>query len=297
MGGNGEWLVVGPGLFGSLLSISRRNIWMKLNALKMKGVAIVLASSLAALPLSAGLIPGMPDLVWDPIQEGHMLTALAHDLQNIAILSRQLESMEYNLRAFPSRVKGTFKGYAPPFSRPVAGNLFGETALWADMAAHRLHAAHDVQNAWEESVPLKPSALWHNKLLSGDGRSRLADVEIADAAAINALQTNNLLRDQESVNESAILNLQASCLDADNNSEAMQANCASATGILNAQSVQTTNALLMSMTDIHLAQLKHRRDQEARRINHEAKMLDYQAKEQTNAVFSPDSMRRFQFQF
>src|SRR4051794_32301012 len=117
---------------------------MKLNRLKWKGVAIVLAGSIAAFPLSAGLIPGLPDLVWDPIQDGHMVSALAHDLQMISQLTQEVQVMQYNIRAFPSRVKGTFQGYTQPFYRPSTGNVFGETAAWANMAAGALHSSQEV---------------------------------------------------------------------------------------------------------------------------------------------------------
>jgi hypothetical protein len=271
---------------------------VKLNSLKCKGLAMVLVGSLAAFPLSAGLIPGLPDLVWDPIQDGHMVTALAHDLQMIAQLAQEVQMMQYNIRAFPSQVKGTFRGYTQPFYRPSTGNVFGETAAWANMAAGALYSTQEVRNAWEQSgVRLNPSPLLRNNLLNSTAVNRLANVEISDAAAINALQTVNAVRNQQSVNESAIRNLQSNCLNSSNDTQAMQANCASATGILNAQSAQTTNALLSSVVDLNAAQIKQRRDEEAKRINRESRVLEYQATERTNAVFSPDAMRRFKFQF
>ena len=262
---------------------------------KKQGAALVVAGALA-FPLSAGLIPGVPDLVWDPIQDGHMVQALAHDLQNIALLSQALQTMQYNMRAFPSRVKGTFAGYTQPFYHPTAGNLFGETASWANTVARGLHTYSEDKKAWDESgVPLNPTSLFANKLLNSNGLNRLAHVEISDAAGINAFQTVNAVRSQQSLNEAALQKLQQSCLAADNDTAAMQANCATASGLLNAQTGQTTNALLAAAVDVNTAQMKTERDREARRVNFESRVLEYQATEPTSVNLSPDSLRNFQF--
>jgi hypothetical protein len=271
---------------------------MKWNRSTIQGVALALVGTLAVFPLSAGLIPGVPDLVWDPIQDGHMVQALAHDVQNIAILSQALQTMQYNIRAFPSRVKGTFEGYAQPFYYPTAGNLFGETASWANTVARGLHTYADDKKAWDDSgVPLKPTSLFANKLLNSNGLNSLAHVEISDAAGINAFQTVNGVRSEEPLNEAAIQKLQESCLNANNDTAAMQANCTAASGILNAQTGQTTNALLAAGVDVNTTQLKTERDREARRLNFESRVLEYQATEPTSVDLSTDSLRNFQFNF
>jgi hypothetical protein len=271
---------------------------MKLNRTKIRGVALVLVGSLAAFPLSAGLIPGLPELVWDPIQDGHMIAALAHDAQMIAHLAQEVQVMQYNIRAFPSRVKGTFQGYAQPFYRPSTGNVFGETAAWANVAAHGLHTYEENRKAWEQSgIPLLPTSLFANKLLNSDGLNNLAHVEISDAAGINALQTVNSVRSQQPTNENAIKSLQQSCLDGANDTAAMQANCAAASGILNAQTGQATNALLAAVVDVSTAQLKTERDREARRVNSESRVREYQATEATSVKLDPDHWRNFNFNF
>lgn len=268
---------------------------MEWKSQRTKGIALILAG---CLPLSAGLIPGVPDIFWDPIQSGHMATALAHDLQMISHLAQEVQVMEYNIRAFPSAVKYKFQGYTQPFYRPMTGDIFGETAAWTSTAAGALHTYQAAQDAWKKTgVPLNPSPLLRNHLLNSSALNRLANVEISDAAGINALQTVNALRDQQPQNESAIQNLQTNCLAGTNDTQAMQANCTSAAGILNAQSSQATNALLSSLVDLNSAQLKQTRDQDATRINRESRVLEYEATEPTNAVLSTDSMRHFKFKF
>lgn len=271
---------------------------MQWNSYRIKGCALVLAGYAAAVPLTAGLIPGLPDLVWDPIQDGHMVTALAHDLQMISHLAQEVQVMQYNIRAFPAHVKGTFQGYAQPFYHPITSNVFGETAAWADMMADGLHTYQQAQEAWKKSsAPLNPSPLLENHLLNSSALNRLANVEISDAASINALQTVNAVRNQQTLNDAAIRSLQTNCLTSTNDTQAMQSNCASAAGILNAQSAQTTNALLSSVVDLSTAQAKQARDQEARRINRESKVLEYQATESTNAELSVEGIRHFKFSF
>jgi hypothetical protein len=259
-------------------------------ALAVGGAALLIPGA-----MTASLFDG---LVWDIPQELNSARQLLQEVQMVQQMVQQVQMMQYNIRAFPSHIKAGFQGFMQPFYRPATGNLFGETQGWADMMNNSRHTYSGVRQGWESAgVSLRPSSLFRNNLVNSNGLNSLANVEIADAAGVNAVQTVNTLRDQQPVNQAAIERLQASCLQTANDTEAMQSNCASATGILNAQAAQTTNALLSSVVDLNAAQTKEMRDREARRVNFESRTLEYQATESTGVSLSQRGWRNFRFQF
>lgn len=247
---------------------------------------IFLAGSSA---LIAGLIPGLPDIVWDPIQEGHMMSALAHDVENISVISRQLQMMETNAVSLPYSVRSRFQGFYQPFTRPSSmGNIFGETAIWAQAASGSLNTIEAAQGAWTHATPpiVASPLLASNQYRAAEVKSRLAGVEISDAAAVNAIQTVNGLRANSEVNGNAIRAYQSDCLAANNLTTAAQQNCASAGALLGVQSAQSTNALLASQIDLLLANVKRQRDDQAIRLNYESQVLNYRASESEVAPLS-----------
>ena len=245
--------------------------------------------------LMASLFDG---LVWDIPQELNSARQLVQEIQMVSNMIQQVQMMQYSIRAFPTRLKTSFQGFTQSFYRPNTGSLFGETADWANLMNTSSHSYGAVQNAWQKSgIAARPSSLFQNNLVNSTGLNSLAHTEIADAAGINAVQTVNAVRDQQALNERAIQQLQQSCLSEDNDTAAMQSNCATASGLLNAQTGQTTNALLTAVVDVATAQMKPMRDQEALRVNRESRSRDYLATEQTNGTLLSESMKNFKFQF
>lgn len=267
---------------------------MKLN---QKRTAILTAAVLLG-SVTALAIPGIPDLVIDLIQEANSGRQLIQDAQMLANLVQQAQMAKANMLAFPARLKTSFQGATQQLYRPSTGNLFGETGTLGSVISNANSSYGAVKSGWDSSgVVLHPTSLFQNHLVNSSGLNNLAHVEISDAAGINALQTVNSVRSQQPTNENAIKSLQQSCLDGTNDTAAMQANCAAASGILNAQTGQATNALLAAVVDVSTAQLKTERDREARRVNSESRVREYQATEATSVKLDPDHWRNFNFNF
>jgi hypothetical protein len=231
---------------------------MKLN---QKRTAILTAAVLLG-SVTALAIPGIPDLVIDLIQEANSGRQLIQDAQMLANLVQQAQMAKANMLAFPKHLKTSFQGATQQLYRPSTGNLFGETGTLGSVISNANSSYGAVKSGWDSSgVVLHPTSLFQNHLVNSSGLNNLAHVEISDAAA------------------------------------AMQANCAAASGILNAQTGQATNALLAAVVDVSTAQLKTERDREARRVNSESRVREYQATEATSVKLDPDHWRNFNFNF
>ena len=259
--------------------------------------ALVLGGIILLSPVC--LMAGFFDpFVIDILQEFNSGQQLIQETEMLLNLQQELSTMQYNIRAFPTRLKTSFQGFTQPFYRPNTGDLFGETGSWRDVMNNADPSYGTVKSGWESSgVSLRPSSLFQNSRINSTGLNSLSHVEVTDAAGINAVQTVNSIRSQQPTNEKAIQALQQNCLAGNNDTAAMQANCAAASGILAAQTGQATNALLAAAVDVNAAQAKTERDREARRVNFESRVLEYQATEPTGVDLSPDTSRNFQFIF
>ena len=236
--------------------------------------------------------------VIDVVQEWNSGQQLIQEAEMLLNIKQQVDTMRYNIQAFPTRLKTSFQGFTQQFYRPNTGNLFGETGSWRDVMSNSNSSYGAVKNGWESSgVSLNPTSLFQNHPVNSSGLNSLAHVEMTDAAGINAIETVNSIRSQQPTNEKAIQALQQNCLAGANDTAAMQANCATASGILAVQTGQATNALLAAAVDVNTAQMKTERDREARRVNFESRVLEYHATEPTSVDLSTDSLRNFQFNF
>lgn len=247
---------------------------------------VMLAGSFL-IPLRAGLIPGIPDLVIDPAaiakladQIVKMQTMINHQVALYNQMIAQYNMLKRNLEFFAN--KNAWKAYGVSLLNSSVINRYGETTGW---------------NAGVNSGGPAAAAAWAAASLSvrnGDFLSReilgtsshlasLAGVEVLDSAGPTSIATLAAVRQQQATNAAAINHLESTALSGapDDNTEIKQLNLLNAAQLQSMRMQQGATALNAELLQQVLISSMQQRNLHTSTLNNFTQTLTYVQTEKT----------------
>lgn len=210
-------------------------------------------------------------IVSDPTQEAHSLQQIQHEIQQLAILRNNLQTLmnEYNQVKASAQYftnKSAWVGMENRIQNSWTLNRYGETANWNAALVNGLGTG----TAWQgATIGLHPSPYFANFPANSPTLANLATVEIADGAEMAAMQTVANSRTSQAANYGALARWETSVADTTSgtNTEVEQLNLANAGLAINARAAQDETALLTTIAEQQIVANKKRRDAVADQIN------------------------------
>jgi hypothetical protein len=177
-------------------------------------------------------------------------------------------TMARNIRNMPQRYLASWS----PWRYASAPDVYGNTTPWTSAANSGALSA--VLNGYRRATialqTYNPSTLsTMPQAIQQELQSRYATVELRDGANENALETMGAIRANAVAATNAISNIQNDSLSNNPalNTEVSVLNKVNATGVLNLETAQDTNKLLVSLLEQQTIRAKQLRDAQAQAIN------------------------------
>lgn len=247
---------------------------------------VALAASFL-IPLRAGLIPGVPDLVIDPAaiakladQIVQMQTMISNQVALYNQVMTQYNMLKKNLEFFTS--KNAWKAYGVSLLNSTVTNRYGETVGWnAGVNSGGPAAAA----AWTvASLPIRSGDFLGREILGNSSHlASLAGVEVLDSAGPTAMATLAAVRQQQTTNAAAINHLESTALSGapDDNTEIKQLNLLNAAQLQSMRMQQGTAALHAELLQQVLISNMQQRNLHTSSLNNFTQTLTYVQTEKT----------------
>jgi hypothetical protein len=247
----------------------------------MNGVLILVALTLVfASPAKA--ILGLGDIVFDPSNYAQAVRSLIQLEQQYAQLiqiyqqtRQQYEQMVWMAKTVPVNMAARYKAPFSQWTGSTATNTYGTLGGWIGA----INNGSGVEAGYAQSIQkLMPygSALGD---IPPDQLERVkasyGDVELADGANLQTLQTIGRIRSNSAPLANAVQALEADSLSSDPamNTEVGVLNKISAANLIGLRNGQDTNNLLAALAEQHLIAAKRARDAETQAINEHVQFL------------------------
>lgn len=273
---------------------------MKSHRFRTIAAATIAVAGSFLIPLRAGLIPGIPDLVIDPAaiakladQIAKMQTMINNQVALYNQVTTQYNMLKKNLELFTS--KSTWKTYGVSLLNNTVTNRHGETAGW---------------NAGINTGGPASTAAWNVAVLaiqSGDFLARetlgvsshlaaLAGIEVLDSAGPNAMATLASIRQQQAANASAINQLESTVLSGapDDNTEIKQLNLLNAAQLQSMRMQQGVAAVQSELLQQVLISNMQQRNQHISALNNYTRTLHYVQTEKTGTGNVGDALMTYE---
>jgi len=239
--------------------------------LKKRSVVVIAGCLLLPGAVLAQIL-GLPSIVFDPSQSGHVITQIANEARQLQQLQQTYQQItaEYNQIVYNAtwmKTKWYWRGVATRMVNSNARSTFGETAAWNAAVT----ANQGVLGAWgAATAAVHPPGFWSTYPVGQSTMSaNLASIEIADGTSQAAMAAIGNSRANAALNDQALSQLEATSQDTGDgtNSEVQQLNLISGAAVLQGRQNQNQNALLTTVAEQQLLTNKTERDRLADSIN------------------------------
>lgn len=254
--------------------------------LAVSAISALFASSFL-IPLRAGLIPGIPDLVIDPAAIAKLADQIAKTeamISNQVSLYKQVlaqySMLKKNLEFFAS--KDSWKTTGLSILNSAVSNRHGETVGW-NIGVNTGGPAS--MAAWNVAVlPIGSGDFLARETLGFSPHlASLAGIEVLDNAGPNAMSTLAAIRQQQTANVTAINHLEDTILSGapDDNTEIKQLNLLNASQLQSMRMQQGMAAVHSELLQQILISNMHQRNQHISALNNYTRTLHYIQTEKT----------------
>lgn len=230
--------------------------------MKLKNFAIVCAAILASTVAARAFVPAMP--VIDVAAVAEAVTTNAHLIDKIRRFQRQYEHWLKQAQI----VEGVVTRYrtdSSAFKPFITSDTYLKAGVWIDAA----NSGNNARTGWQQATEIAVGYLGAigNVPPNQVGRRQrdYTSLELQDGAGIAALEAIGGVRRHGRQYERTIRSIEGDVLsdDEDAHTEAAQAQTANAIGVAQSRQLSSITQLLISNTEMQLAELKTRRDAHA----------------------------------
>jgi hypothetical protein len=253
---------------------NRMNKWT--SAKRRKVLLAMLAIPAVGL---AQLIPGLPQVVFDPTQSAHVIAEIAQIVQLYKTAVNTYDRLVYTATFFTN--KSSWKGIGMRVVNSETPSIFGETAGWTSAVSNGL----GVGEAWRQSTyGINPPSFYSVFPVGNSSISaNIASVNIADGASQAGMLSIGQSRLLQPLNDQALSNLEQASqgVTEDTNSEVQQLNLITSGTMLYNRQLQDSNVLLTAIAEQQIMTNKVQRDTIASNLNVMAARDSFVASEPT----------------
>lgn len=268
--------------------------------IRLATATVIIVAGAFLIPLRAGLIPGIPDLVIDPAaiakladQIAKMQTMINNQVALYSQITAQYNMLKRNLEFFTN--KNAWKTYGISILNSTVANRHGETVGWNAGVNSGGPAA---TAAWNVAVlPIESGDFLARETLGASAHlGALAGIEVLDSASPNAMATLAAIRQQQATNAAAINHLESTALSGapDDNTEIKQLNLLNAAQLQSMRMQQGVAAVQSELLQQVLVSNMQQRNQHISSLNSYTRALHYVQTEKTGTGNVGDALMTYE---